>query len=99
MGAYREVDVLKPAFQLARSIECWSVIWVRADEEIVLLIVDGGNIVFDHRPDYAVLFPARNIDRNALLRELAKLLFRGRRTSWFPEPVVDPGYKTKQIEE
>ena len=62
MRADRQMDVREARFQIADGVERRVVVRVGADKEMIVAVVDGGDVVLHHARDYGVLVPQRHED-------------------------------------
>jgi hypothetical protein len=69
-----QVDVAESAFELADGIQGEVVVGVSANEEMIVGVVDGGDIVLHHSGDDGVFMPEGDENRDAL--------FGGNRLPW-----------------
>ena len=90
-----EVYVGKTAFEFAHGVERGLVVGISADEEVVVVVIDGGDIVLDHAANDGVLAPERDEDGDAPFVE--RLGWQGRRFTASPIPCAD-GVQGKVIE-
>ena len=68
MRAHRQVNVREARLQIADRVERWFVVGVGADEEVVVVVVDRGDVVLHHAADDGVLVPQRHEDGDLFFR-------------------------------
>jgi hypothetical protein len=60
--AYREMNVGKARLEVANGVERRFIIGVRPDEKVIVVVVDGGYVVFHHAADDRVFVPQGHED-------------------------------------
>jgi hypothetical protein len=63
----RQMNVGKASFQLADSVQCWLIVGVGADEEMIVVVIDGGDVVLHHARNDLIFVPQRHEDRDVFL--------------------------------
>ena len=95
--ADRQMNMRETGFQIANRIEGRVVVGIRANEEVIVLVIDGGAIVLHHPGDHTVLVPERDEDRNRFLAKLWASGY-GARAEALPHLTAEPGPKAHGVQ-
>ena len=98
VGANGEMNMRKACFKIAHSVERRIVVGIRTNEEVVVVVVDRGDVVLHHAADDGVLVPQRHEDGDLFFR-LDATGIDGRGERWcFAETALDPGPQADRIQ-
>ncbi len=95
MGADGQVNVGEPRLQFANRVERGIVVRIGAYKEMIVVVIDGGDIVFHHSADHHMLMPQRHEDGDLFFRagvghmRLARGFFRSVNAALQPGPKED----------
>src|SRR5262245_38041645 len=77
MRAHGDVDAPVPLRLFDYGAKCGAIVWIYADENVVIAVLDGCKIACEHPRDHVMLTPQGNENRDAALRCAEKSGGRG----------------------